>query len=53
MGENKRFSIQGSKVSIIIEALKEEVCYGENTSLYFNPVNHCLPFLFVCPGKNI
>jgi hypothetical protein len=42
MGENKRFSNQGSKVSIVIEALKNEIHYGEKTYLYFNPVTHCL-----------
>jgi hypothetical protein len=53
MGENKRFGIKGSEVSVVIQALKKEVHYVEKTPHYFNPSAYGLPFLFLCPGKNI
>ena len=53
MGENKRFGIKGSEVSIVIEVLKKEVHYVEKTSLYFDPPAHCLTCPLLCPGESI
>ena len=53
MGKNKRFGIQGSRVSSVTEALKKEIHYVEKTLLYFNPLTHCLSYDLLCSGKYI
>jgi hypothetical protein len=53
MGENKSFRIKGSKVSIVIGALKKEIHHDEETECYFDPTPHPLSCHFLCPGKDI